>query len=65
MDEIYNHALKKGAYMITEEKHSYENPLIELLLTSEEDIITTSGETGGDTGGDDDGKDWTGEWDPL
>ena len=51
--------------MITEEKHSYENPLIELLLTSEEDIITTSGETGGDTGGDGDSKDWTGEWDPL
>ena len=51
--------------MITEEKLFYENPLIELLLFTEEDIITTSGETGGDTGGDDDEKDWTGEWDPL
>ena len=51
--------------MITEEKLFYENPLIELPLFTEEDIITTSGETGGDTGGDDDEKDWTGEWDPL
>ena len=48
-------------------RKSYDNPLIELLLFSDADVITTSGETGGgDSGGDYNGdRDWTGEWDPI
>lgn len=47
-------------------KEEYENPSLDLLLFSDDDVITTSGENGDEGGGDYNGdKDWTGEWDPL
>ena len=43
---------------------NYEEPEIVILYLNEEDLITTSGESGGgNTGTTDSDRDWTGEWD--
>ena len=51
-------------HFITEEnKLPYEEPQFALIITGEEDIITTSDIGGGGDNGDGNKNDWTGEWD--